>query len=122
LILADLIERVPAASIGAGQFVIGDTKVRPRLSATFRNTEKLGIYIQLYHFAPGAVEYQITRNGTGETVLDYTEQPDSSVSQLTIARWLPLDSLTAGSYTLRMTVTDQNRSQTLTPSATFTVH
>ena len=31
LILADIIEKVPTKSIGTGMFVIGDTKVRPRL-------------------------------------------------------------------------------------------
>ena len=35
LILADLIEKVPTKSIGTGQFVIGTSKVRPRLSETF---------------------------------------------------------------------------------------
>src|SRR6266478_2320345 len=33
LILADQIERVPAKQIGAGQFVLGSSKVRPRLEA-----------------------------------------------------------------------------------------
>jgi len=73
IILADLMEPVPARRIGAGQFVIGDTKVRPRVSANFRNDEKLGIYVQLYHFAPGSIEYQITRSGTNAVVLDYSE-------------------------------------------------
>ena len=50
LILADVLEQVPSRNIGAGQFVIGDRRVRPRLNAIFRNDEKLGIYVQLYHF------------------------------------------------------------------------
>ncbi|HET9320049.1 MAG TPA: GWxTD domain-containing protein, partial [Bryobacteraceae bacterium] len=52
LILADLIEKVPTRSIGAGQFVVGDSKVRPRLNITFRHDEKMGIYLQLYNFGP----------------------------------------------------------------------
>ena len=32
LILADLIEKVPTKSIGTGQFVIGTSKVRPRVN------------------------------------------------------------------------------------------
>ncbi len=32
LVLADLIEKVPAKSIGTGQFVMGSTKVRPRIN------------------------------------------------------------------------------------------
>src|SRR3984957_19802070 len=52
LILADLIEKVSTRSIGTGQFVIGDTKVRPRLTDTFERGEKLGIYTQFYNFSP----------------------------------------------------------------------
>jgi len=132
LILADLMERVPVRNTGAGQFVIGDTKVRPRFGRTFSNDEKLGIYVQLYHFAPdqkthkpnGAVEYQITRNGTDAVVLSYSEDVsalEGSASQVTVEKWLPLKSLAPGSYTLRMKVVDQNRGQAVTPSALFTI-
>ena len=54
-------------------------------------------------------------------MLDYTEDLEGSASQLTVEKWLPLNSLTAGSYTLRLTVVDKNRDQIVTPSATFTV-
>jgi GWxTD domain-containing protein len=124
LILADLMEPVPARRIGAGQFVIGDTKVRPRVSANFRNDEKLGIYVQLYHFVPGAIEYQITQNATGTGVLNYTEDASAlqgSASQMTVKKWLPLKDLTPGPYTLRMKVIDRDRGQEVNPSATFTI-
>ena len=39
LILADLIEKVPTRSIGTGQFVIGATKVRPRMNDTSNATK-----------------------------------------------------------------------------------
>ena len=39
----------------------------------------------------------------------------------TIEKLLPLQTLKPGQYTLKMRVTDRNRNQTLTPSATFTV-
>ena len=52
LILADLIEKVPTKSIGTGQFVIGTSKVRPRLNEHFKRDEKMGIYVQLYNFEP----------------------------------------------------------------------
>src|SRR5262249_21217521 len=48
LILADLIEKVPTKNIGTGPFVIGTSKVRPRMDATFKQSEKLGIYMALY--------------------------------------------------------------------------
>ena len=50
LILADQIEKVPMRSIGTGQFVIGSSKVRPRIGDVFRRDETLGIYMKLYNF------------------------------------------------------------------------
>ena len=52
LILADQIERVPAKQIGAGQFVIGSSKVRPRLEGDFTQQDRLGIYMQVYNLKP----------------------------------------------------------------------
>ncbi len=133
LILADLIEKVPTRSIGTGQFVVGDSKVRPRLTDTFRQDEKLGIYVQFYNFGPdektqkpnGTIEYEVVKNGSNEKIFDFTEEvaklPDASAQQVTIEKLLPLQSLKPGQYTLKMKVTDKNRNQTLTPSATFTV-
>ncbi len=133
LILADLIQRVPTNSIGAGQFVIGDTKVRPRLNDTFSRDEKLGIYTQFYNFSPdektkkpnGSIQYSIVKNGSDKPVLDYTENvtdiPGASAQQVTVEKLLPLQSLDPGQYTLKMKVVDNNRNQTLTPTADFTV-
>ncbi len=134
LIFADLIEKVPTRSIGTGQFVIGDTKIRPRLNDTFDRTEKLGIYMQLYNFGPdektnkpnGSIQYEITKTGTTDKpVLDYTEEvnqiPGASSAQVTVEKLLPLASLDPGQYTLKMKVVDKNRNQTLTPTANFTV-
>jgi hypothetical protein len=78
--------------------------------------EKLGVYVQLYHFAPGAIEYQITQNGTNAVVLDYSEAAGPVVE-----KWLPLKDLAPGSYTLRLKVTDHNSGETITPSAQFTI-
>jgi len=133
LILADLIEKVPTKSIGTGQFVIGTSKVRPRIDGTFGHDEKLGIYLQLYNFEPdektkkpeGTVDYEIVKTGSNEKVFEYSE--DLSVSlgggaaQVVIEKLLPLQSLVPGQYTLKMKVVDKKRNQTLTPSATFTV-
>ena len=133
LILADLIEKVPTRSIGTGQFVIGDTKVRPRLNETFDRNEKLGIYAQFYNFGadektkkPNAsIQYQITKNGADKPVLDYTEEvtqiAGASAQQVTVEKLLPLQSLEPGQYTLKMKVVDKNKNQELTPTANFTV-
>ena len=132
LILADILEKVPTKSIGTGPFVIGTSKVRPRMNETFTQNEKLGIYLQLYNFEPdeitkkpsGTIEYIITKNGSNEKVFEFTEEVSSvtgGASQVVIEKLLPLQTLAPGQYTLRMKVTDKKRNQTLTPSATFTV-
>jgi len=133
LILADVIEKVPTRSIGSGQFVIGDTKVRPRMSDIFDRNEKLGIYAQFYNFTAdektkkpaGSIEYEITKNGAQQPVLNYTEDvlsvPGASAQQVTIEKLLPLQSLEPGQYTLKMKVTDKVSNQSLTPTASFTV-
>jgi GWxTD domain-containing protein len=127
LILADVLEHVPAKNIGLGQFVIGPTKVRPRVGETFSNDEKLGFYVQLHHFLAdpathkpnGTIEYEIVKSGTSEVVFTYREDLQGAASEVTIERLLPLNRFAPGSYTFRITVVDKIRNQTITPSATF---
>ena len=119
LVLADLIEKVPTKSIGTGQFVIGSSKVRPRLSSNFKRDEKMGIYVQLYNFEPdektqkpnGTVEYEVMKNGNNEKVFEFTEEvarsENASANQVTIEKVLPLKNSRAGQYTIRMKVTDR---------------
>lgn len=132
LILADEIEKVPTRSIGTGQFVIGDSKVRPRLGESFKRDEKMGIYLQLYNFQQdekthkpdGTISYEIIRNGSNEKVFDYSENVSSlpgAATQVTIEKILPLVDLAPGQYTLRMKVVDKLKNETLTPTATFTI-
>ena len=134
LVLADLIEKVPTKSIGAGQFVIGDSKVRPRMGNVFKRDEKMGIYLKAYNFEAdeathkpaGQVEYELTKNGSNEKIFDFSEDvtkiPGASASQITIEKLLPLKDLAPGQYTLHLKITDQKRNQILTPSAQFTVN
>jgi GWxTD domain-containing protein len=133
LILADIIEKVPPKSIGAGMFVIGDSKVRPRIDDIFKRDERMGIYMKLYnlssdemtHKPTGEVTYEVVKNGSNEAVLQQTEQladvKDASGSQVTLVKTLNLNALAPGKYTLRIKVTDKNRNQTITPHAEFTV-
>jgi len=133
IVLADLIEKVPTRSIGTGQFVIGTTKVRPRVTESFKQNEKMGIYFKLYNFGPdektqkpsGQIEYQVVKNGSNEKIFEFTEDiaslPGASASQVTVEKLLPLTKLQPGQYTLKLKITDKNRNQTLTPTAQFTV-
>jgi GWxTD domain-containing protein len=133
LVLADQIEKVPTKSIGTGQFVIGTTKVRPRVSNTFRRDEKMGIYMKAYNFGAdekqkpsGQVDYEIVKNGSNEKVLEHSQQLNTiagaSTSQVTFEQLLPLKGLQPGQYTLKIKVTDNIKKQALTPNVTFTVN
>jgi GWxTD domain-containing protein len=133
LILADKIEKVPTKDIGTGPFVIGTSKVRPRMGDTFKQDEKMGIYFQVYNFEPdpktkkpdGTIEYEIVKSGSNERVFDFSEEVSTiqggGASQLVVEKLLPLKDLAPGSYTLKIKVVDKKRNQTITPSATFTV-
>jgi GWxTD domain-containing protein len=133
LVLADLIEKVPTRSIGTGQFVIGTSKVRPRVGETFRRDEKMGIYMQLYNFTPdektrkpsGTIDYEVIKNGSNEKIFDFSEEIEkiegASSGQVTIEKLLPLQNMEPGQYQLRMKVQDKLGNQTLSPVVNFTV-
>jgi GWxTD domain-containing protein len=134
LILADKIERVPTRSLGTGQFVLGASKVRPRLGEEFNRDETMGIYVEVYNLgqdeessAPkGTVTYQIAKaDKQDEFVVDFTEKiadiRGASPEQLTIEKVLRLDSLEPGDYLLSLKVEDQVKNEVLTPTAKFKV-
>ncbi|MDQ2839972.1 MAG: GWxTD domain-containing protein [Acidobacteriota bacterium] len=132
VILADQLERVPTHSIGSGQFVIRSSKVRPRLNDTFKQNETMGIYTEFYNFGmdqktkkpEGTIKFDVV-NSDNKTVMSQTEElttiPNASSFLVTVEKKLPLKSLSPGKYTLKMTVTDKLKNQSLTPSAPFTV-
>jgi len=132
LILADIIEKVPTKSIGTGQFVIGSSKVRPRIDGVFKRDEKLGIYTQLYNFAsdektrkPNAtIDYEIVKIGSNEKVFEYQEQvgeTGGASAQVVVEKLLPLKDMAVGNYTLNMKVVDKIKNQTLTQTANFSL-
>ncbi len=130
LILADEIHGVSANDIGLGQFVIGDIKVRPDLSADFSQDQTMGFYMQVYnlHISPkthrsdATVHYLITQ---GKRVV--LKQTDTSATlgdtgeQLNIEKKLPLQSLKPGRYQLQVTVVDNTTQQQLVKTAEFRV-
>jgi GWxTD domain-containing protein len=134
LILADKIERVPTRSLGTGQFVLGASKVRPRLGEEFDRDETLGIYLEVYNLGQddasstpkGTVTYQIAKAAKpDELVVDFTENiadiRGASTEQLTIEKILPLKTFEPGDYVLNMKVEDQVKNETLTPTTKFKV-
>jgi len=132
LVLADVLEKVPTRSIGTGQFVIGTSKVRPRVGETFRRHEKMGIYMKLYNFQPdeqsgkpkGEIVYEIVRDSDNKPVLEFVEEAaalEGSAAQATIEKLLPLANFEPGKYTLKVKVVDKLKNASLTQSAQFTV-
>lgn len=115
LILADQIERAATKSLGAGQFVIGSWRVRPRVTNSFRQNEKLGVYMQLYHFA-GNVEYEIVDKRSSARVFSTSEDAGPAIE-----KFLPLAEFVPGEYILKVKGMDRKTDQTLTASAQFTV-
>ena len=140
LILADQLERVPTKSIGTGFFVIGSSKVRPRMDKTFSRKEKMGIYMQIYNFMAdekthkpdGTIDYEIAKlsdlkDAPVQKVFEFSEQVkdvQGGASQVVIEKLLPLSELEPGQYKVTIKATDKLRSpnQTTTQTETFTVN
>jgi GWxTD domain-containing protein len=130
LILADQITQVPSREVGGGQFVLDAYKVRPRLNHEFSGTEKLGIYLQIYnltldeltHKSKVTIAYRITK---GDEELWHSVEPETEVQQgreqLTIQRFIPVNSLPPGRYAIKVTAIDTLSSQTVTRDSEFTV-
>src|SRR5271165_1220140 len=130
LILADQIEHVPAKQVGLGQFVLGSSKVRPRLDGDFATTDKLGIYLQVYNLKPDDKTHK--NNATfvftvkkGDTqVMQFKEssmEMNQTGDQVTLERLLPLATLSPGKYTLQVSATDALSNQTILRSADFSI-
>lgn len=138
LILADQMERVPSKDIGAGNFVIGNTRIRPRVPAsisapvTFHRGQSLNFWMQVYNLGidekskqnSAMVQYQITDLATNKLLLDTQEStlkisPNSD--QVTLERSLPLASLQPGKYSVTITVNDSVGKQQIAESAPFIV-
>src|ERR1700674_2692864 len=130
LILADQIEHVPAKRIGGGQFVLGSSKVRPRLDGDFTTADRLGIYMQVYNLKPddkshkSSATFQYTVKKGKEQIMQFketSEEMKQTGDQVTIERLLPLATLIPGKYSLEVNATDTLSNQTISRSAEFTV-
>src|ERR1700719_4292282 len=130
LILADQLEHVPAKQIGTGQFVLGSSKVRPKLDGEFGSDLKLGIYMQVYNLKPDEkthksnATFQYTVKKGKEQVMQFKETSDEmkqTGEQVTIKRLLPLAPLAPGKYSIEVVATDTLANKTVSKTAEFTV-
>jgi len=140
LIVADQMEPVPTKAIGTGSFVIGTTKVRPRVAAAdgkpalFKKDkdQKLNFWMQVYnlgldektHKPSATFEYEITNLATNKQVIQKTETTDSMGNigeQVTLQKSIVAANLQPGTYKINIKVNDNISKQTINPSAVFAV-
>jgi GWxTD domain-containing protein len=130
LILADQIEHVPAKQVGTGQFVLGSSKVRPRMEGDFTTADKLGIYLQIYNLKPdekthkSSAAFVFTVRKGEQQVMQFKESSEDmkqTGDQVTIERLLPLATLPAGKYTLEVSATDKLAQTTISRTADFSI-
>ncbi len=139
LILADHLEKVPAKSVGAGNFVIGQTKLAyPHIEpangqpASFRRDEAMNLWMQVYNLQsddktkkPSAkFDYEIVNLADNKPVLHTSESTDSMANvgeQVTLEKRLALSNLQPGQYRLTVKVDDNVSKQQIAPSVRFAV-
>ncbi|HTC74431.1 MAG TPA: GWxTD domain-containing protein [Edaphobacter sp.] len=138
LILAGSMDRVPSRDIGAGNFVIGDTHIVPRVPSsisapvTFHRGQNLNFWMQVYNLGidekskqnGATIEYQILDMATNKAILqtqELTSKTNPNSDQITIEKSLPLASLTPGKYQVSIKVNDGVTKQQIAESAPFIV-
>jgi GWxTD domain-containing protein len=138
LIVADLMEPVAAKNVGTGSFVIGATKVRPRVPPadgkpiTFKRNQKLNFWMQVYnlgvddktHKPSATVEYNVVNTATNKPVIhsvESTDQMGNIGDQMTLQKTLSAANLDPGIYRIQIKVNDNISKQMVDPSVTFAV-
>jgi GWxTD domain-containing protein len=137
LILADKMNPVPSRDIGNGSFIIGNTFIRPRVSAnaatpvSFNRTQSLSFWMQVYNLGidtatksnSAKVTYQIT-DSTGTVILQKDiESKDLGAhsDELTVQSTLPMAGLQPGKYKVTIKINDAISKQEIAQSAPFVV-
>jgi GWxTD domain-containing protein len=138
LIVADDVEPVPSKSVGTGMFVIGTTKVRPRVApsdgkpVSFKRGQKVNFWMQVYNLSvdekthkPSATfEYDIVNAATNKEVVHAVDSSDKMGNigdQVTLEKTVQAANLEPGVYHIQIKINDNISKQTLGPSATFAV-
>jgi GWxTD domain-containing protein len=130
LILADQMENVSSKDLGVGQFVIGSTKVRPKLDSEFHTDQQLDFYMQFYnlkmddqtHENNVSLDIRITQGD--RTVMHEVRTGDQlhqNGEQITLQQVIAPKALPPGKYQLAIQATDLVAHQTVLHSAAFTV-
>jgi hypothetical protein len=137
LIVADQMEAVPAKNVGTGNFVIGATKVRPRVAShdgrpvAFKRNQKVNFWMQVYnlsvdektHKPSATIEYNVM-DANNKAVIHTVESTDTMGNvgdQVTLQKTLSAANLQPGQYKIQIKVNDNVSKQTVDPTATFAV-
>src|SRR5713101_8316809 len=137
LIIADQMEPVATKNVGTGNFVIGTTKVRPRVAPSdgkpiaFKRNQKLNFWMQVYnlsvdektHKPSATIEYNVT-DANHKAVIHTVESTDTMGNvgdQVTLQKTLSAANLPPGLYKIEIKVNDNLSKQTVDPTATFAV-
>jgi GWxTD domain-containing protein len=138
LILADKMNLVSSREIGSGNFVIGNTYIRPRVSTNaatpikFMRSQQLSFWMQVYNLGideatksnQATVTYQIIDTASGAVVLEkQLDSKDLGVhsDQLTVKNTLPMAGLQPGKYKVTIKINDAISKQEIAQSAPFVV-
>jgi GWxTD domain-containing protein len=130
LILADQMEPVSSKDVGVGQFVLGSTKVRPKLDAEFHADQALDVYMQFYnlkvddktHKNNVSLDMKVTQGDqTVAHEVKTGDQLQQNGEQVTFEQVIAPKTLPPGKYKMEIQATDLVNNQTISRTADFTV-
>ena len=139
LILADQMNTVSSREIGNGNFIIGNTFIRPRVSTNpatpvsyTKGSPNLSFWMQVYNLGideasksnSATVTYTISDAATGSVILEKElESKDLGAhsDQLTVEKTLPIAGLPTGKYKVTVKINDAISKQEIAQSASFVV-
>lgn len=138
LILASSMMRVPTKEIGAGNFVIGNTKVVPSVTSspaipvTYKRTQNLNFWMQVYNLGiddkskqnNAEIDYEVVDLASNKSILktsESTAKMNPNADQVTLEKSMSLASLQPGKYQVLIKVNDGVSKQEISQSAPFTV-
>jgi GWxTD domain-containing protein len=138
LILADQMNLVSSREIGGGNFIIGNTFIRPRVSSdpskpvSFKRNQQLNFWMQVYNLQidegtksnSATVTYQITDTTANTVVLEKqleSKELGAHSDQLTVEKTIPIAGLQPGKYKVTIKINDAISKQEIAQSAPFVV-
>lgn len=138
LILADQMSTVSSREIGAGNCVIGNTKICPRVSPNpatpinFKRNQQLNFWMQVYNLQineatksnEATVVYQIVDTASNSVLFEKqleSRELEAHSDQLTVEKTLPMAGLPPGKYKVVVKINDTISKQEVAQSAPFVV-